>query len=67
MLKADAEFSRVTVGDHIPFPGLKGGLDIVGTYTVPDDAADFLFDESRYLTTPPADTLRARRRTCRRR
>ena len=41
---------------------------MVGTYTVPDDATDFLFDESRYRTTPPADTVcQARRRPARRR
>ncbi|HSS67870.1 MAG TPA: FtsX-like permease family protein [Nocardioidaceae bacterium] len=57
LLKADAVFSRVSVGDHIPFPGLKSGLDIVGTYTVPDDAVDFIFDDSRYRTTPPAETV----------
>jgi putative ABC transport system permease protein len=56
-LKADATFTGLRIGDRMPFPGVKGGLDVVGTYTVPDDAQAFLYDDSRYQTILPAETI----------
>lgn len=53
LLEADAALMGVKVGDSVPYPDYAPGLDIVGTYTVPDDAALFFFDESRLATTPP--------------
>jgi hypothetical protein len=56
LLKADATLTRVHIGDRLRFPDLKGGLRIVGFYTVPDAATSFVYDESRYRTSPPAVT-----------
>jgi hypothetical protein len=55
MLAADAASSHVKVGDTIRFPAYDGGkLTLVGLYNVPDDVADFWFDESRFFTGPPS-------------
>jgi hypothetical protein len=56
LLKADATLTRVQIGDRLRFPSLEGGLRVVGVYTVPDAATDFVYDESRYRTSPPAVT-----------
>ena len=56
VLEADAKFIGIKTGDHVPYPGVQSGLDIVGTYTVPTDAADFFFDPSRLATAFPAQT-----------
>lgn len=59
ILKADADFLQLGIGDQLSFPGLADGLAIVGTYTVPDDAGDALYDPSRYNTIPPVVGLTA--------
>ena len=54
MLAADAESIHLKIGDTVDFPAYHGKkLTVVGVYTVPDDIADFWFDESRFFTGPP--------------
>jgi putative ABC transport system permease protein len=56
MLAADAHAIHLELGTRIHFPGHPGGLTVVGFYTVPDDVADFWFDESRFVTGSPTPT-----------
>ncbi len=54
MLAADAESIHLKVGDTVGFSAYPGEkLTLVGVYNVPDDVADFWFDESRFFTGPP--------------
>lgn len=59
VFEADAKFIGIKVGDHVAYPGIESGLNIVGTYAVPGDAANFFFDVSRLATAfPVASGLR---------
>ncbi|MBA3232839.1 MAG: FtsX-like permease family protein [Propionibacteriales bacterium] len=53
---ADADGSKTGIGDVLGWPDLDGGVTVVGTYTVPEEAEPFFFDLSRYAVTPPTTT-----------
>ncbi len=53
---ATAKTAGVEIGELLDWPGLESGVEVVGTYVVPEDAETFFFDLSRYAVVPPTLT-----------